>query len=55
MLQDGIAIGVSLLAAAWLVRFFWKSLFSSRCPSSSSGPPERDGFVPLDALSKKPD
>lgn len=49
-MQDLIAIGVTLVAAAWLARSLWKRFFAAPCQPPHGGPPGSDGFVPLDQL-----
>ena len=49
-MQDLIAIGVTLAAAAWLARSLWKRFFAPPCQPPHGGPPGSDGFVPLDQL-----
>ena len=49
-MQDVIAIGVTLVAAAWLARLLWKRFFAPPCRPPHGGPPGSDGFVQLDQL-----
>lgn len=49
-MQDVIAIGATLVAAAWLARSLWSRFFAPPCRPPHDGPPGSDGFVPLDRL-----
>jgi len=49
-MQDVIAIGVTLVAAAWLARSLGKRFFAPPCRPPHGGPAGSDGFVPLDEL-----
>jgi hypothetical protein len=48
--QDLIAIAVSLIAAAWLVRSLWGRFFAPPCRPPHAGPPGSDGFVPVEKV-----
>jgi hypothetical protein len=54
-MQDVIAIGVTLVATAWLARSLWKRFFAPPCRPPHGGPAGSDGFVPLDQLKERRD
>ncbi len=49
-MQDAIAIAIAAIAAAWLARSLLKRIDAPPCRPPSAGPPDADGFVPLDSL-----
>ena len=53
-MQNSIAIAITLLAAAWLLKSLAKRCFAPPCQPPSSGiPTGADGFIPLEQLAQK--
>ena len=49
-LQDVVAIGAGIVAAAWLARTLFRRLAAPSCGPPPGVPAGHDGFVPLDAI-----
>ncbi len=54
LLQDGIAIGVAVAAAVWMVRSLVGRVLAPSCAPPAGIPPGHDGFVPLEGIAPPP-